>query len=234
MKKFFALAAMAAILLYFAWPSGQNTVPAAPSAPITTAASAAGKTAVPAAPAISGAPDSPSWARSPFGRAVPLADSRPRPIERRKEQMKAGGYYTPEEYFTLPLKELQTRAKAGDIYALLQLGQQYYYEGPALQEEEGYQLDEDPRFVGKRHFAAAAVGGHGQMPAVLAQLYAAEGDMVNAYAWQLFGEQLGEHYAKRLDISKLNNQEQNLAQQQARQLLGRFMSRAPAGGIPPQ
>ncbi|MBB3118408.1 hypothetical protein FHS03_001439 [Massilia violacea] len=234
MKKIFALAAMAAALLYFTWPAEQNTVPAAPSVPIASAAAPAGKAAAPAAPAASASPDTPSWSRSPFGRAAPLAESQPRAIERRKEQMKEGGYYTPEEYFTLPLKELQKRAKAGDIYALLQLGQQYYYEGPALLEEDGYQLDEDPRFVGKRHFADAAVGGHGQMPAVLAQLYAAEGDMVNAYAWRLFGEQLGEHYAKPLDISKLNNQQQNLARQQASLLLGRFMSRAPVGAIPPQ
>ncbi|NVE00315.1 hypothetical protein [Massilia sp. BJB1822] len=234
MKTFFALATMAAVLLYFAWPSEQNAAPAAPSAHLSAATAPAGKAAAPATQAAPGSLDSPSWARSPFGRAAPLAENRPRAIERRKEQMKEGGYYTPDEYFTLPLKELQKRAKAGDIYALLQLGQQYYYEGPALLEEDGYKLDEDPRFVGKRHFADAAVGGHGQMPAVLTRLYAAEGDMVNAYAWQLFGEQLGEHYAKRLDISQLNNQQQNLAKQQASLLLGRFMSRAPAGGIPPQ
>ncbi|AKU21644.1 hypothetical protein [Massilia sp. NR 4-1] len=234
MKNIFVLAAMAAALLYFAWPAEQSSVPAAPAAPISTAAAPAGKAAAPAVPLVPASPDSPSWARSPFGRAAPLAESRPRAIERRKERMKEGGYYTPEAYFTLPLKELQKRAKAGDIYALLQLGQQYYYEGPALLEEDGYKLDEDPRFVGKRHFADAAVGGHGQMPAVLTQLYAAEGDMVNAYAWRLFGEQLGEHYPKPLDISKLNNQEQNLAKQQASLLFGRFMSRAPVGGIPSQ
>lgn len=231
MKKILSLVAVtaAAATLYLAWPSDdQNGVSATGSAMAPEQQPRPERSAAQPARPAAGAAHGPAWARSPFGPGTAAAEDLPRQIERRKELMKQGGYSTPDEYFTLPLRELQRRAKAGDLYALLQLGQQYYYEPDTLLAEDGFDPGADARAAGRRHFSDAAIGGHGQMPAVLMQLYAAEGDIVSAYAWQLFGEQMGEKYKTGPDIRMLSAMDRNNAKLQAERLYQLALNRLPA------
>lgn len=212
------LAALLAGLGYCFWPGDDHR--AAPTPARRDAAPVAG------APVQAGAAKTAGggmgWLTSPFGRGAAGEIDQATLLKERKLRMKQGGYYTPEEYFSLPLAELNRRAKAGDLYAMLQLAQQYYYESDALQSREGFDAGADAKALGRQYFADAAVAGHVQIIAVLVQLYEAEGDTANAYAWELFGQQMGLKVAGERDATKLSAQ----ARADAQQLAGKLFAKA--------
>ncbi|MEC5164265.1 MULTISPECIES: hypothetical protein [unclassified Janthinobacterium] len=172
---------------------------------------------------------------SPFERLAGNKVDKPALILERKERMKKGGYFTPEEYFSMSLTQLTARAKSGDMYARLQLAQQYYFESNSLAFEEGFDFDTNSAELGKKYFSDAAVAGHVLITSVLIQLYDAEGDALHAYAWQLFADRVGANYRTQQDPRQLSAADQEKARQLAAQLFNRAMQplalTPAAGGI---
>ncbi|OFA06264.1 hypothetical protein [Duganella sp. HH101] len=208
-------------LAYFFWPVAEHPAPAVP--PMAQRAVAAAAQPSASAATAQAAAGARGWGLSPFGRGTPAEVDRAALRDERKARMKLGGYFTPEEYFSLPLTELKRRAQRGDLYATLQLAQQFYYEADTLPDDAGLEAGVDARARGRQYFADAAVAGHIQIIAVLVQLYEAEGDGANAYAWELFARQMGMKVAGERDAGKLSAEARTQAQQLAAKLYAKAM-----------
>ena len=163
-------------------PQSQPLPEAAPAAKSTLAARAA-----PAA-----APGSAALV-SPFGRGAPaparlLSDR----VRERREHMLAMGINTPDAYYLMSLHELRQRAEKKDVMALLQLAVQYGAETSDLEGDADYDPAIDPRKEQKNYLVSAVNAGHIHSAAILARLYAQENSAVDAYAWHLLAERLGD------------------------------------------
>ncbi|WP_332851463.1 hypothetical protein [Duganella sp. S19_KUP01_CR8] len=213
------LVGLLAGLAYYFWPGDEHPATSLTARREATAPAAGAPAHAAEVQTASGATN---WLMSPFGRGAASEIDQAKLLEERKLRMKQGGYFTPEEYFSLPLAELNRRAKAGDLYAMLQLAQQYYYESAALQSSDGFDTEANPKELGRQYFADAAVAGHIQIIAVLVQLYDAEGDAGKAYAWELFAGQMGLKLAGGHDPDQLSPQ----ARAEAQQLAGKLFAKA--------
>jgi hypothetical protein len=136
-----------------------------------------------------------SWPGSPFGSGqVAAAETPHRPayIIARQKKMESLGYGSPPEYYEMDLKTLKRLAKQQDVFALLQLAEQYYNEERRLSSDPEFPKNEDPKQLAKQYLANAAGAGHSRAAAILARHYFDENDQVNAYAWRLVSEQIGD------------------------------------------
>ncbi|MEV4778121.1 hypothetical protein [Burkholderia sp. LMU1-1-1.1] len=109
--------------------------------------------------------------------------------EAREKRMAQGGYGTPAEYYYLPLTKLKELASRGDIYALLQLGQQYWDEPDALASEAGFDRSVPSNKLAVEYLSRAVMAGATQPALTLATRLAAS-DPAESYAWALFAEKL--------------------------------------------
>lgn len=134
-----------------------------------------------------------SWSKSPFAKGAPPAQaSLEARIEQRKERMKAKGIDTPPEYNTMDLKTLHSQAKRGDLFAMLQLAEQYAEEADALESDPAFDVKQSPNALSKKYLADAMAAGHNHSAAVLAKKHAEEHNAVDAYAWHMLSERLGD------------------------------------------
>jgi len=141
------------------------------------------------------APGGSSWPGSPFGSGqVATGETPPRPayIIARQKKMESLGYGSPPEYYEMDLKTLKKLAKQQDVFALLQLAEQYYNEERRLSSDPEFPRNEDPKQLAKQYLANAAGAGHSRAASILARHYFEENDPVNAYAWRLVSEQIGD------------------------------------------
>lgn len=109
--------------------------------------------------------------------------------EAREKRMAQGGYGTPAEYFYLPLTKLKELASNGDIYALLQLGQQYWDEPNVIASEAGFDTSAPPNKLAVEYLSRAVMAGATQPALTLATRLSAS-DPTESYAWALFAETL--------------------------------------------
>lgn len=127
---------------------------------------------------------------SPFARGGGARPDPEQTIQERAALMKQLGLATPPEYDRMSLAQLQERARAKDIFALLQLGVQYQHQNNALEFDPAYDFGKDPRLESKRYLTEAVNAGHIHASTVLARQYAESGDKVEAYAWNSLAERL--------------------------------------------
>ena len=107
----------------------------------------------------------------------------------REQRMAQGGYGTPAEYFYLPLTKLKELASRGDIFALIQLGQQYWDEPDAIASEAGFDASAPPNKLAVEYLSRAVMAGATQ-PALTLATRLAISDPPESYAWALFAEKL--------------------------------------------
>ncbi|HEX8405049.1 MAG TPA: hypothetical protein VF670_10560 [Duganella sp.] len=129
-------------------------------------------------------------AQSPFSGAVTsettLAQQR---LEAREKQMAKGGYGTPAEYFHLPLSKLKELAAKGDMFALIQLGQQYWDESSTIASDPTFDTSAPPNKLAVEYMSRAVMAGATQPALTLATRLAAS-EPSESYAWALFAEKL--------------------------------------------
>lgn len=147
-----------------------------------------------------------TWGSSPFDAhgGIALID-RVKLISDRKARMKKLGYETPEIYYSMSLKKLRALAKTGDMFALAQLGEQYFSESDVLELDPDYDFSVSPRGEAKKYLTLAINAGHVRVAAVLAKQYAAEGQMVEAYAWNILAEKVGDFSGRAWGKEAYNN-----------------------------
>ncbi|WP_256079005.1 hypothetical protein [Massilia sp. YIM B04103] len=135
----------------------------------------------------------PSLFTSPFGNASSQDVKIAGQVDARSKKMMERGYGTPAEYHIAPLAQLQLMAKQGDVYALLQLGEQLRNESGELVKQEGYDFSASAREQSYKYFAKAVEIGHIRAAAILAKNYAEDGNLVEAYAWNALAKTLGDN-----------------------------------------
>lgn len=166
---------------------------------------------------------------SPFGRGPAAVETDPASLrEQRHRKMLAQGYATPPEYAQMSVKTLAGLAEKGDIYALLQLGEQYYSESDALQNDPDYRTDASPQQIGKQYFEHAALTGHNHAAVILSQKYMEEGKPVETYAWAQLAEKLGDRQAADLGqqaLRALTPQQREMAEVKLNEMHYRVIQR---------
>jgi hypothetical protein len=136
-----------------------------------------------------------SWLDARFGQADATSANgplQPAHIRARQKKMESLGYGAPPEYYEMDLKTLKKLAKQHDGYAMLQLAEQYYNEANLIYSDPEFPKNEDPKAVAKQYLSDAFGTGFSRAASVLAKHYFDENDPVEAYAWRLVAEKVGD------------------------------------------
>lgn len=134
----------------------------------------------------------PDWAISPFGKGAPvIKDAQLRAAERRLT-MEKNGYGTPLHYYEMPVKQLKDLAKNKDVFALLQLSEQYWSENLALEQDPDYDFGRYHKDVANEYLAEAVAAGHIHAAIILAARFGSDHNPSEAYVWTLVAGRLGE------------------------------------------
>lgn len=128
---------------------------------------------------------------SPFSSGAPTMRTGAQRIAARRAAMKDMGIATPEEYFHMPLSELQSRANKRDIMAMLQLVAQLEGEHDELQADPTYDFSGSASNLKKRFLADAADNGHIHSAVLLAQQHWKDQQPAEALAWALYAQRSG-------------------------------------------
>ncbi|AMC33611.1 hypothetical protein [Janthinobacterium sp. B9-8] len=110
----------------------------------------------------------------------------------RRKKMEALGYMVPADYLTRDLQSLKKMAKAGDAYAMVHLGEKYYFELNKNPENPDYNPQTDYANQAKSTFKDALVAGNIRSAGIISELYLQENNLVDAYAWHLISDRLGD------------------------------------------
>ncbi len=129
---------------------------------------------------------------SPFGRGEPPPRSAAERVLQRTARMQQGGYSTPPAYFSMSLQELHARAKQNDIFALLQLGEQYWSESEDISSDPAFDSSLSPKEKAIKLIAAAAEHGQLHAATIVTSMYESQGQDVLAYAWALVSQRTGD------------------------------------------
>lgn len=158
-----------------------------------------------------------AWGYSPFSTAPPpvVPDAKTRATERMKK-MQEMGLNTPEKYFFMPLRTLKELGKTGDVFALLQLGQQYWDEVAMLEQDPDYDFKANPRSLALQYTQEAYLAGYNRAALVLANRLSQD-NPTEAYAWALVSQELGDRDANKVLLS--TSSQLNLPQIQQAQLI---------------
>jgi hypothetical protein len=110
----------------------------------------------------------------------------------RRKKMEALGYMVPADYLTKDLQSLKKLAKSGDAYAMVHLGEKYYFELNKNPENPDYDPQTDYANQAKSTFKDALVAGNIRSAGIISELYLQENNLVDAYAWHLISDRLGD------------------------------------------
>ncbi|MFC7419393.1 hypothetical protein ACFQNF_05820 [Iodobacter arcticus] len=110
----------------------------------------------------------------------------------RRKKMEALGYMVPADYLTRDLQSLKKMAKSGDAYAMVHLGEKYYFELNKNPENPDYNPQTDYANQAKSTFKDALVAGNIRSAGIISELYLQENTLVDAYAWHLISDRLGD------------------------------------------
>ncbi|MYM34920.1 hypothetical protein GTP38_11280 [Duganella sp. FT94W] len=102
--------------------------------------------------------------------------------------MQKRGYTTPTEYFTMSLRELSERAKNKDVFALLQLGEQYWKESDELADDPAFDRSVSPVENARKYMSDAVAQGHSRAATIVSAMYEEQGQELEAYAWTLVSQ----------------------------------------------
>jgi TPR repeat protein len=115
----------------------------------------------------------------------------PEEVARRKKLEKLG-YMLPPEYYSKDLKTLRKMAKAGDAYAMMHMGEKYYFEIQGQINHPEYEQGMDYKKSAKEIFQDALIAGNIRSAGIIAELFYQEGNVVEASAWFIVAAQLGD------------------------------------------
>ncbi|MCX7206912.1 MAG: hypothetical protein NT086_13200 [Proteobacteria bacterium] len=110
----------------------------------------------------------------------------------RRKKMEALGYMVPADYLTKDVQSLKKLAKSGDAYAMVHLGEKYYFELNKNPENPDYDPQTDYANQAKSTFKDALVAGNIRSAGIISELYLQENNLIDAYAWHLISDRLGD------------------------------------------
>jgi hypothetical protein len=136
-----------------------------------------------------------SWLGSPFGNGLPAKErvaAKPQHVLARQKKMESLGYGSPPAYYDMSLNTLKALAKKGDGDAMLQLAEQYSEEANFLASDPDYPKGEDLKMLAKQYLVDAVNAGYSRAAAILSKKHFEENNPVEAYAWKMMSEKLGD------------------------------------------
>lgn len=110
----------------------------------------------------------------------------------RRKKLEKLGYMLPPEYYTKDLKTLRKMAQAGDAYAMMHIGEKYYFEIQGQINHPEYEQGIDYKKSAKEIFQEALIAGNIRSAGIIAELFYQEGNVVEAAAWFIVAAQLGD------------------------------------------
>ncbi|MET3132025.1 hypothetical protein AAKU55_002295 [Oxalobacteraceae bacterium GrIS 1.11] len=132
------------------------------------------------------------WVASPFSVALPVTVDHVKIVEKRRARMESEGYQTPAKYYDMDLATLTKKAQQADVFAMLQLGEQYWSESDVIQHDPAAEVQGNSRDIAKKYFAGAIQGGATHLAAVVSSKLVADNEVVEAYAWHLMSEKFND------------------------------------------
>ncbi|MBR7800403.1 hypothetical protein [Undibacterium fentianense] len=133
----------------------------------------------------------------------------------RRKKLEDLGYMLPPDYYTKDLKALRKMAKAGDSYAMMHIGEKYYFE---LQGQPNHpEFDKSINYgqAAKVAFQDALIAGNIRSAGIIAELYYQEKNALEAYAWHLVSDRLGDDISadwfRRTDMAQQSSADLKLA-----------------------
>lgn len=151
--------------------------------------------------------------------AAPLPEAEivsPEEAARRKKMEKLG-YMVPPDYYTKNLASLRQLAQRGDAFALVHLGEKYYFELNGQRSNPEFDPAMNYPDAAKKSFSEALAVGNIRSAAIISEIYLQENNAVDAYAWHLLSKQLGdsisaEWFEKTKLFASLSEQQKQQAQ----------------------
>ena len=147
----------------------------------------------PARPASADAPQSHEEGESSDDPAAAASATSAAATKARHQQLIALGYMVPPSYYQQNLATLKKSAAAGDAFAMVHLGEKYYFELNNQPDNPDFDPSENYPGAAKSMLSAAVVAGNKRAAGMIAELYLQEQNIVDAYAWNLLSERLGDN-----------------------------------------
>lgn len=124
----------------------------------------------------------------------------------RRKKLEQLGYMLPPDYYTKDLKALRKMAKTGDAFAMMHMGEKYYFELQGQPSHPEFDKNMDYAKAAKTAFQDALVAGNIRSAGIIAELYYQEKNPLEAYTWHLVSDQLGDDISadwfRRTDMAK--------------------------------
>lgn len=243
MKIKLLIAAIAAVIavLWASYNSNQtattNSVSSAADQTGNAASSAQQATSQPSNKLALAKPGGSDWGNSPFALGTPASDAgsgangnganpalaspEPEVISAaeaaRRQKMEKLGYMLPPDYYRKDLASLKKLAQSGDGFAMMHLGERYYFELNGQPQNPDYDARLDYRELARQEFMASLVAGKVRPAGIISELYLQEHNVVDAYAWHLLSDKLGdsisaEWFRRTRDYQNLTDNDKQLAQ----------------------
>ncbi|ABC33303.1 conserved hypothetical protein [Hahella chejuensis KCTC 2396] len=109
-----------------------------------------------------------------------------------KQWLEDMGYLIPPELHSYNLTTLESLATQGDTNAMVHLGERYLYFIKDNPRHPDFRKNVNYPALAKSYFGEALKRGHKHAAAILSEAYFSEDRMVEAYAWNLVAEKLGD------------------------------------------
>ncbi|WP_137936910.1 hypothetical protein [Chitinivorax sp. B] len=140
-----------------------------------------------------------------------------------KQQMEKLGYLIPPEYYQMELSALRELAEKGDTFALVHLGERYYFDIKKRQSGPDFEAGVDYTQLAIKSLAEALARGNAHSAAMISEIYLVENKPVEATAWNLIAERMGDQlsvdwFRRTKDYQQLSANDRRTAAQQAEQL----------------
>lgn len=162
---------------------------------------------------------------SPFGKgAAPDLNYIAR-LDQRSKRMESGHYTTPVAYFDMSLTELRARADQNDVFARLQLAEQYWHESSEISRDPSFERGANSSESAIKYMSAAAAQGHSRAASMVSSMYETQGQIVEAYSWALVSKQLFDSTASEL-LTRYDNRISPVQKQAAEALAAQELARA--------
>lgn len=110
----------------------------------------------------------------------------------RRKKMEQLGYMVPADYYQKNLATLRQLAQRGDAYALVHLGEKYYFELNGQKSNPEFDPAINYPDAAKKSFSEALAVGNIRSAGIISEIYLQENNAVDAYAWHLLSKRLGD------------------------------------------